>query len=136
MCTIFSFVAGAGWRAAGGASGSASAGMALGRRDPEARRMIHAHSLPSPDSGYFMIESIHDPIEVIAVFSGGVMKPVRFRWKNKTVKVARVTGDWIRHEGQNKIHYFALLADNQDYYEVRYDTRETTWQLTRVWMEG
>jgi hypothetical protein len=105
-------------------------------REPEARRMIHAHSFPSSDSGYFMIESIHDPIEVIAVFTGGVMKPVRFRWKNKTVKIARVTGDWVRHEGQNKIHYFALLADNQDYYEVRYDTRDTTWQLTRVWMEG
>ena len=98
--------------------------------------MIHAHSFPTADSGYFMIESIHDPIEVIAIFTGGVMKPVRFRWKNKTVKISKVTGDWVRHEGQNKIHYFALLADNQDYYEVRYDTRETTWQLTRVWMEG
>ena len=37
---------------------------------------------------------------------------------------------------QNKIHYFAILADNADYYEIRYDSREMTWQLTRVWMEG
>ena len=55
--------------------------------------MIHAHSFPTPDSGYFMIESIHDPIEVITVFAGGVMKPIRFRWKQKTVKIAKVTGD-------------------------------------------
>jgi hypothetical protein len=40
-------------------------------------------------------------------------------------------GDWVRHEGQNKIHFFAILADNADYYEIRYDSREMTWQLTR-----
>ena len=50
--------------------------------------------------------------------------------------LAKVTGDWVRHEGENKIHYFALLADNSDYFEIRYDSREMTWQLTRVWMEG
>jgi len=98
--------------------------------------MLHARSFPHERDGYFMIESIHDPIEVIALFTGGALKPVRFRWKSKTVHVAKITGDWIRHEGQNKIHFFALLADNKDYYEIRYDTREMTWQLTRVWMEG
>jgi hypothetical protein len=98
--------------------------------------MLHAQSFPSASSGYFMIESIHDPIEVITMFSGGTIRPIRFRWKNRTVKVAKVTGDWVRHEGQNKIHYFALLADNADYYEVCYDTHEMTWTLNRVWMEG
>jgi len=98
--------------------------------------MLHARTFPSERDGYFMIESIHDPIEVIALFAGGALKPVRFRWKSKTVHIAKITGDWIRHEGQNKIHFFALLADNKDYYEIRYDTREMTWQLTRVWMEG
>ncbi len=98
--------------------------------------MLHAHTFPKERDGYFMIESIHDPIEVITMFTAGRMKPIRFRWKTKTVKIAKVTGDWVRHEGQNKIHYFALLADNADYYEIRYDSREMTWQLTRVWMEG
>ena len=37
---------------------------------------------------------------------------------------------------QNKHHYFALLADNADYYEICYNVKEMTWQLTRVWMEG
>ena len=32
--------------------------------------MLHAQSFPSASSGYFMIESIHDPIEVIAMFYG------------------------------------------------------------------
>ena len=98
--------------------------------------MLHARSFPSERDGYFMIESIHDPIEVITMFSGGTMKPIRFRWKNKIVKVAKVTGDWVRHEGQNKIHYFALLADSSDYYEICYNAKDMTWQLTRVWMEG
>jgi len=98
--------------------------------------MLHARSFPSASDGYFMIESIHDPIEVITMFSGGTIRPIRFRWKNRTVKIAKVTGDWVRHEGQNKHHYFALLADNADYYEICYNVKELTWQLTRVWMEG
>jgi hypothetical protein len=98
--------------------------------------MVHASTFPKQEDGYFMIEAIHDPIEVITLFTAGRMKPIRFRWKGKTVKVAKVTGDWARNEGQNKIHYFAILADNADYYEIRYDSREMTWQLTRVWMEG
>ena len=52
------------------------------------------------------------------------------------MKIAKVTGDWVRHEGQNKIHYFALLADSSDYYEICYNAKDMTWQLTRVWMEG
>ena len=98
--------------------------------------MLSAHAFPSASDGYFMIESIHDPIEVITMFGNGQIRPIRFRWKNKIVKIAKVTGDWVRHEGQNRIHYFALLAANADYYEICYNTKEMTWQLTRVWMEG
>ena len=43
--------------------------------------MLHARSFPNEKDGYFMIESIHDPIEVITMFSGGTMKPIRLRWK-------------------------------------------------------
>jgi len=72
--------------------------------------MVHARTFPKPDDGYFMIESIHDPIEVITMFGNGKMRPIRFRWKNKIVKVAKVTGDWVRHEGQNKKYTLELYA--------------------------
>jgi len=33
--------------------------------------MLHAHTFPKERDGYFMIESIHDPIEVITMFTAG-----------------------------------------------------------------
>src|SRR5256885_4133087 len=93
--------------------------------------MVHANSFPKANDGYFMIESIHDPIEVITMFGNGKMRPIRFRWKNKIVKVAKVTGDWIRHEGQNKIPFFGVFGGRFGYYGVCYNANDINLQVSR-----
>jgi hypothetical protein len=83
-----------------------------------------------------MIESIEEPIEVLGLFRGGVVQPLRFRWKNRVVRVSKVTGDWSVNDGRDRIHFFSVLGDNSDYYELSYHTRKLTWELSRVWLAG
>jgi len=96
----------------------------------------HAHTFPKERDGYFMIESIprshrsHHHVH---------------RRADEADPLPLEEQDGQDRQGDRRLgpprgaeqdHYFALLADNADYYEIRYDSREMTWQLTRVWMEG
>ena len=83
-----------------------------------------------------MIETIQEPIEVITVFSNGRIQPVRFRWRQRVVKVRSVTGDWVKEEGADRVHFFSILAASGDYFEISYRTRDLRWTLCRVWIEG
>jgi hypothetical protein len=83
-----------------------------------------------------MIESIEEPIEVLGLFRGGGLQPLRFRWKNRVIQVRKVTGDWSVNDGRDRIYYFSVLGDNSDYYELSYHTRKLAWQLSRVWLAG
>ncbi len=83
-----------------------------------------------------MVEAIDEPIEVLTLFQGGKVHPVRFRWKSRVVRVKRVTGDWMTTVGQDRIYYFSVLGENSDYFEISYNTRKLSWTLTRVWLDG
>jgi len=47
-----------------------------------------------------MIESIEEPVEVLARFDRGHMTPFRFRWNQSVFKIAKVTGEWEDREGK------------------------------------
>jgi len=47
-----------------------------------------------------------------------------------------VTGEWTRQEGVGRVHYFSVLAENSDYFELAYDVDQSSWRLCRVWLEG
>jgi hypothetical protein len=83
-----------------------------------------------------MIETINEAIEVVSVCTNGKMHPLRLRWKGKVVKVKRLTGEWIKNEGEAKIYYYSVLGENSDYFEICYDSRTLIWTLCRVWLEG
>jgi len=83
-----------------------------------------------------MIETINEPIEVITVFAEGKVSPVRFKWKDRVVKIRKVTGSWSMRKGWDKLYYYSVLAENSDYYELCYDTSNMTWIICRLWLEG
>jgi hypothetical protein len=80
-----------------------------------------------------MFESLNDPVDVLTVFVEGRMEPLRFRWKGRVVRVARITGRWTRREGQARIQCFAVENSAADSYELCYDPRGQRWLLSRVW---
>jgi hypothetical protein len=83
-----------------------------------------------------MLELLNQPIEVLSLFAEGRVRPLRFRWRNRVVKVRRLTGEWVRQEGIGRVQYFSVLAENDDYFELAYDVDQGSWRLCRVWMEG
>ena len=83
-----------------------------------------------------MLEVLNHPVEVLSLFTEGKIRPLRFRWRGRVVRVRRVTGEWHRREGHGKVHYFSVLAENDDYFELAFDITLESWRICRVWLEG
>lgn len=81
-------------------------------------------------------EDIGDPIEVITLFRGGKMQPLRFRWKGKVYPVRRVNGGWLSDEGSTRFHHFSVMSDSPDIYELAYNSDTQNWDLSRVCLVG
>ena len=67
-------------------------------------------------------EDIRDPIEVIVVFRGGKMRPLKFRWRERVYKIERINGGWVSDEGQNRFYHYSVMGEGPDVYEISYNT--------------
>ena len=83
-----------------------------------------------------MFESLNDPVDVLTAFVDGGMRPIRFRWQGRVVRVRRVTGQWNRREGQAVLRCFAVQGPADESYELCYDARGPRWVLNRAWREA
>jgi hypothetical protein len=83
-----------------------------------------------------MLEVINHPVDVLGLFSDGRIRPLRFRWRRRVVRVRRITGEWTRREGVGTVRYFSVLADNGDYFELALEVAQHQWRVCRVWLEG
>jgi len=88
--------------------------------------------VPGPDR----FESLNDPVDVLSVFAGGKVRPLRFRWQGRVVRVRTVSGEWTRREGQTVLRYFAVEGASSGTYELCLDPRGPSWTLTRAWTVG
>jgi hypothetical protein len=80
-----------------------------------------------------MFETLNDPVDVLTAFVDGRVRPLRFRWQGRVVRVRRVTGEWTRREGNALMKYFAVEAGGAETYELCYDPRGPRWLLSRAW---
>ena len=83
-----------------------------------------------------MFESLSDPVDVITAFMEGKIRPLRFRWRGRVIRVKQVTGEWNRREGQSVLRYFAIDAVGVGSYELIFDPRGPKWTLSRAWTDG
>ncbi len=89
-----------------------------------------------PENGVAeMYQDIEDDIDVIALFEGYKLRPLRFRWNNRVYKITRVTGDWKSDVGQYKLRHFAVLDDASNFFQISYDEKNSHWLLTKLWVE-
>ena len=82
-----------------------------------------------------MFESLDDPVDVLAAFVDGSLRPLRFRWQGRVVLVRKVTGQWNRREGQSILRHFAVQGARDESFELCYDGRGPRWTLRRAWTE-
>jgi len=80
-----------------------------------------------------MFESLNDPVDVLTAFVDGHMRPLRFRWQGRVVRVNKVTGRWTRREGQTLVQCFSVEGGASETYELCYDPRGPRWVLSRAW---
>jgi hypothetical protein len=80
-----------------------------------------------------MFDSLNDPVDVLTAFVDGQVRPLRFRWRGKVVRVRKVTGTWQRREGSSMVQYFSIDGGGADSYELCYDPRAARWILSRAW---
>jgi len=80
------------------------------------------------------IEKVGEPIRVLAAFSGGVVRPLRLAWGERTIHVDAVNGQWIdRQDGNCLLHYSVQAGDET--YLVHFDSRQVQWWLDEVIVE-
>ncbi len=79
-----------------------------------------------------MIEEIEEPIDVVAVFSGGKISPILFSWQNRRYNNLKVNRAWNQTVGDVKLIYFLVSIDNANLYEICYHTRNFRWSLVKV----
>jgi len=82
-----------------------------------------------------MYQDIEEDIDVIAMFEGYKLKPLKFRWKGRVYKITRVTGDWKTDVGQYKLRHFAVLDQASNFFQISYDEKNSHWLLTKLWVE-
>ncbi len=82
-----------------------------------------------------MYQDIDEHIDVIALFISGKVKPIKFRWKNRPIKINQVTGRWKTDAGRYKIRHFAVVDDSDNFFQLSYDERDLRWMLEKIWVE-
>jgi hypothetical protein len=80
-----------------------------------------------------MFESLNDPVDVLSVIEEGRMRPLRFRWNGRVIRVRKVSGEWVRREGQTVLRHFSVVGAAGETYELCFDPRGPRWVLSRAW---
>ncbi|MDO8886344.1 hypothetical protein [Candidatus Oleimmundimicrobium sp.] len=80
----------------------------------------------------FIMVEIDEPVEVIALFKKGEVKPVKLSWNNKTYRVKEITGTWKSSLGNAEILHLSLVIENGSYFEVSFNTKTYIWRLEKL----
>ena len=80
-----------------------------------------------------MFETLQQPVDVLTVYLDGRVRPLRFRWRGKVIRVKRVTGEWTRREGSHRMTYYSVEGNGAETYELCYDPRGPSWVLCKAW---
>jgi hypothetical protein len=82
-----------------------------------------------------MYQDVEEPIDVIAVFEKSRMRPLRFKWKDKVYKIAKITGVWQSEVGRYKFRHFAVVDECSNFFELSFDQHDTNWTLCKLSVE-
>ena len=75
---------------------------------------------------------VRQPVEMIALFSGAQVRPLRFRWKGAVYKVRKVLGHWSSDSGMQQQVYFSVRTDLAADCELCFNSRDMHWMITRI----
>jgi predicted transcriptional regulator len=78
------------------------------------------------------VTEVKEPVSVIAGFRSGKIYPLKILWKDREIKIKKVTGTWKLKDGSDLIHYISCLGVNDVYYEISFSTKTLVWHLEKL----
>jgi len=82
-----------------------------------------------------IVEELDEPIRVRADFSAGSVTPRAFKRGTQVLHVTKVNARWEDREGRFKRYHFSVEAAG-NLFELHLDSRDMSWRLDRVCLEG
>ncbi len=82
-----------------------------------------------------MYQKIDEPIDVVAVFEGSRVRPVRFRWQGRTYRLKEITASWQTRVGTDIKHHFSAIDQGSANVQLTYDLAQRSWVLTKIWSD-
>lgn len=81
-------------------------------------------------------ENVDEPIEVIALFRKGKMRPIKFRWNSRVYRIETINGGWKSDQGRERVLHYSVMCDGPDVYEISCSAENLVWKIDRVCLEG
>ena len=82
-----------------------------------------------------VFEDIYEPVEVISYFDNRQMRPLRFRWKGRTYKIAQTNGVWSDVKGRTREYHFHVKTVKSGSFELIFNNTTFAWKLGRAYFE-
>ncbi|HYD35752.1 MAG TPA: hypothetical protein VD999_06810 [Vitreimonas sp.] len=81
-----------------------------------------------------MYQTIHEKIDVIGVYSHSTFKPVKFQWRDRVLKVEKITSIADIKDGGVKRRLYSVLVKG-NLYRLLFHRDGEFWMLEEVWVE-
>ncbi len=81
-------------------------------------------------------EDIFEPIEVLAHFRQGCMRPLKFLWNGRAYQIRQVERQWRERMGSAGQWHFSVRTADANWFELIFHSGDFTWQIARVYIEG
>jgi len=82
-----------------------------------------------------VIEELNELIRVRADFSAAGVRPRAFKRNGRVFRIVRLNASWEDRQGTFKRYHFSVEAEG-NIYELHLDSRDMSWHLDRVCLEG
>jgi hypothetical protein len=80
------------------------------------------------------VETVNEPIRVLAAFAGGEIRPLRFRWGRRAYRIDRVNARWTDRGGDGFTLHYSVQVDDETYY-LHFAADDVQWWLDKVIVE-
>lgn len=84
-------------------------------------------------TGYY--QPLNDQISVLGVFQNHRFVPKKFKWRQQTYRIDKITLVSDIKDGQIQKRLFSVVA-NQNVYRLEYNRTSESWLLQAVWVEN
>lgn len=85
-----------------------------------------------PGANLYYAEDDLKVIDVIAVFEGGKLRPVRFRIEGIPHHIKTIFSSWISSQGVYRCYHFAIQDRNGDHFELGFDSAKMLWYMEKA----